>query len=586
MTETPPPSEERDGEQPPEPPTPAGQVPGPALAQALRAAAGQDGARLAGLTDSELLEMIRGGRAMTSWTTWIELAAMAEYGARHPAGKGEPGLFRRGAADEVGFAVRMTWTGAGDRMAFGASLAQRLPETFAALRDGLIDPLHAKIIGDCTTVLSPEDAAAADKLLAPAAAGLTAGQLRARAARVVLRLDPDAARRHREACRREASVRAFREDSGNGGLTGRELPADELLASWQNIEQRALDLRALGVEGSLRELQVMAMLDLLQERDSSGRLTAQDNTAQDQDGQDSQDQDARDDAAQDDAAQDEGDDEPEDGEDEGGPQDGGGAGPAGPRGPAGNGGTRLAAQVTIIVPYQAWLGLASGPGEVTGFGLIDPAQIQDLLAAAARDQASRSCITLLGPDGTAVAHGCGRGPLTLPPQQTDGGKPDTPDPPGTGPPGTGPPGTGPPGTGPPGMAAKRRPDGPAAPASQVEDLIRRLKVRLALLAREPCDHRNAETGRLPSRKLRHLIRARNPTCTAPGCGRPAIGSEQDHTLAWEDGGITCECNLGPLCRHHHIVKHLGGWRLWQSKPGTFTWHTPAGRTYTTGPAGY
>jgi hypothetical protein len=494
MAGTPAPSEGNSG-QPSPGPAPAGQAPGPALARAPRAAAGQDGTRLA-------------------------------------AAKGEPGPFSRGAADEAGFAVRMTWAGAGDRMAFGASLAGRLPETFTALRAGLIDPLHAKIISDCTTVLSPQESAAADKILAPAAAGLTPGQLRARAARVVLRLDPGAARRHRGACRREAGVRAFREDSGNAGLSGRELAAAELLASWANIEQHALDLRALGVVGSLRELQVLAMLDLFQERDSTTRLTAQEETAQDQHAQedaarDAQDQAAQDPPAQDQAAQDQAaedadgsepqdsqddsrsgdprdgepeggyqddggnDDEPEDGEDDGpqdgGPQDGGDGDPAGPRGPAGTGGTRLAAQVTIVVPFEAWLGLESGPGEATGFGLIGPAQIQDLLAAAARDQASRACITLLGPDGTAMAHGCGRGPLTLPPQQTGQGKPGTPDPPGppgtgppgtgppgtglpgtTGPPGTGPPRTGPPGTGPPGTGDQRRPGGPpvAAPGSR------------------------------------------------------------------------------------------------------------------------
>ena len=62
-------------------------------------------------------------------------------------------------------------------------------------------------------------------------------------------------------------------------MTARELPSDEVLASWQNVEQRALDLRAAGVPGSLRELRNRAYLDLLQERDS--RLTA--GTAPDQD---------------------------------------------------------------------------------------------------------------------------------------------------------------------------------------------------------------------------------------------------------------------------------------------------------------
>jgi len=565
---------------PHQPGGPGGQVPGPALALALRAAAGHDGAGLGGLSDGELLDVIQGGRAMTSWAAWVELAAMAEFGARHPGGKGDQGPFSRGAADEVGLAIRMTWMGAGDRMAFGATLAERLPHTFTALRDGLFDTYLAKIIDDYTTSLTPQDTAEAEKILAAAAAsGLTAGQLRARAARLVLRLDPDAATRRREAKRRDASVRVFREDSGNGGITGHEMPVDEVLASWQNIEQRALDLRAMGVEGSLRELQVLATLDLLQERDSSGRLTAQDAAAATAAGSD-QDDDIEDDGGpendqddtwpQDDGGPEDGapeDDGPEDGapEDDG-PQGGGGAGPAGPRGPGGSGGTRLAAHVTIVIPWEAWLGLPSGPGEVGRYGLTDPDQTQDLLTAAARDPQSRGCITLLGPDGTAVAHGCGRGPLTLPPRGTERDEPDGPDP--------------------PGPAGRRRPAGPATPSTAAQDMIRRLRVSLAPVTQGTCDHHNAEARRLPSRSLRHLIQARNPTCAAPGCGRPALGCEQDHTVAWENGGITCDCNLGPLCRHHHIIKHLPGWRLQQPQPGTFTWRTPAGRTYTTRPAEY
>jgi hypothetical protein len=122
--------------------------------------------------------------------------------------------------------------------------------------------------------------------------------------------------------------------------------------------------------------------------------------------------------------------------------------------------------------------------------------------------------------------------------------------------------------------------------TSAQHLIRRLKITLAPITRADCDHGSQEPGRLPSRWLRHLIRARNPVCTAPGCGRSAIGCEQDHTVAWEEGGITCECNLGPACKHHHIIKHLKQWLVEQPEPGTFTWRTPAGRTYTTRPAQY
>jgi hypothetical protein len=50
-------------------------------------------------------------------------------------------------------------------------------------------------------------------------------------------------------------------------MIARELPPDEVLASWQHVEQRALDLRAAGVPGTLQELRVRAYMDLLQETD-------------------------------------------------------------------------------------------------------------------------------------------------------------------------------------------------------------------------------------------------------------------------------------------------------------------------------
>jgi hypothetical protein len=38
-----------------------------------------------------------------------------------------------------------------------------------------------------------------------------------------------------------------------------------------------------------------------------------------------------------------------------------------------------------------------------------------------------------------------------------------------------------------------------------------------------------------------------------------------------------------LCRTHHILKHHPDWKLRQTAPGTFTWTTPAGRTYAVTP---
>jgi hypothetical protein len=222
-------------------------------------------------------------------------------------------------ADEVALELRMTWNAATSRMTYACDLAGRLPVTFAALGAGLIDPVHAKIICELTDILSAADAAKADPVLAAAAQHKAYGELRAHAARLVLKLDPDSAERRKQALRkREAHVRPFREESGNAGIIARELPSDQVLASWQHVEQRALDLRAAGIPGSLRELRTMACLDLLQERDS--RLAA--GSAPDQEGPGTGDGDA-------------GNGGPQDGP--GGPEGGpGGTGP-GPGSPAGTG---------------------------------------------------------------------------------------------------------------------------------------------------------------------------------------------------------------------------------------------------------
>jgi hypothetical protein len=76
-------------------------------------------------------------------------------------------------------------------------------------------------------------------------------------------------------------------------------------------------------------------------------------------------------------------------------------------------------------------------------------------------------------------------------------------------------------------------------------MIRRLKIPLAEISRDSCGHEHAEDQYEPSRKLRHLVQARSPWCTAPGCTNPAARCDLDHTVPWDKGGISCECNLAP-----------------------------------------
>jgi hypothetical protein len=109
---------------------------------------------------------------------------------------------------------------------------------------------------------------------------------------------------------------------------------------------------------------------------------------------------------------------------------------------------------------------------------------------------------------------------------------------------------------------------------------------MTLLDTGGCDHPWETPAYQPTARLRHLVHVRHATCTYPGCRRPARQCDEDHTLAYDAGGRTCLCNLAPLCRHHHQVKQVHGWRLEQTSPGVLTWTTPSGRRYTVTPTEY
>jgi Domain of unknown function (DUF222) len=517
--------------------------PDPLLATIIDTLSGEDGKSLAGLSDDQLIGVIAAIRRLESRVAWYLLAAVAEFTARNT---GEGDAAAEFAADQLACELHLTNASAAAQMDYARTVTGRLPATCAALHAGVIHPVHARIIDDETTVLSAEDAAQADAVLAEAARSLTFGKLRAAAHRLVLELDPESAERRKQAARQDAHVRTFREYSGNAGLVARELPPDEVLASWQHVEQRALDLRAAGLPGTLQELRVRACLDLLQERDSRPAGPVPDST----------DLVGPADTSKAGGPQDGGHDSGPDGNDGGGPGDG--SGPRGPAsGPGGNGhgrtrqpgqdtGPSFAALVNITVPWSAVTGQSAIPADVAGFGLVHASDVRDLVAAAARDPRTRWCVTALHPDGTAAAHGCasGRHP--------------------------------PPGAGDP--TATPGPDPP--PGTSPQDWLR---VRLTPIARGTCGHARAEPGYRPSRKLQHLVKVRNARCTAPGCGRPAARCDLDHTVPWDQGGMTCECDLAPLCRHHHRCKQAEGWQLTQPEPGVLVWRTPSGRGYTTTP---
>jgi len=298
-----------------------GLAPGPVLA-ALTEQAAED---MTALSDDALLGAASAARRLAARAEYMELKAVAEFGRRRAAAcesakadGARPGR-RAGEfpGEELAFHQVSSDNAAYEKLAFAADLATRLPDTFAGLGAGRLDRYRALIIHRATISLSDAHAAVADQILAAAAPGLTYSELRAKAAALEMKLDPEGVKRRKEDARaRHRRVEARREDSGNMAYGGRELGAEEALAARAAIDADAVALRNAGVEGSLRDLRVLAYLARLQAKDPldgispGGGLPREAQPRPDDQG---------------------GDDE----EDEGRPGGGFGDGPAGPGTPAG-----------------------------------------------------------------------------------------------------------------------------------------------------------------------------------------------------------------------------------------------------------
>jgi len=589
--------------------------PGPVLSALTEQAAGD----LGRLTDNQVIGAMSAARRLAARAAYLELAAVAEFTRRREAQfedaktRGVPRGCRDGEFPdaELGMELVTSQNAARDTMDMATDLETRYPHTRQALAAGLIDEYRARLIWRPTRHLSDADAARADEILAPLAAGLRYDQLARKAQALAMKLDPEAFQRGKDKERRDRQrVVAGREESGNAFLSGRELAIEDALASKAHIDALAVALRRGGLPGTLQQLRVLAFNDLTQGRDPLDRLPAPGPAAPDSHragppagGQRRGDADAANGSAGDrrdespppgsepgrhagrgdgqtghhstdtDGSDSDDDQTGHHGTDAGGSDSDGaswdgcpdmpewqherrgttedgdydGAGP--PPGPP----APFPALINLTVPAGSAFGWSSAPGEAGGWGLTDADETRRLLQAASQHPRTRLCVTLLGLDGTAVAHGCARGPHPWIP---------------------------------PPASADRNRDGPdARQAAAFAEFLHGLNVTFTPIAKGTCDHRNAENRYTPSRKLGHLVRARTATCPAPGCGAHSYHNDLDHTVAYPDGP-TDECNIAPPCRRHHRVKQAPGWKLEQPEPGVMRWTTPAGRSYTTRPTVY
>ena len=478
-------------------------APGAALAAAADAAAA---AGLAALNDDELIGLLCAARRLTSWAASLELRAVSGLAGRRAAHAAATRDSRQAdhVADEVAAALTLTCRSA-DRLLHLAAALTRLPAAAAALAAGRIDMPKAIAFTDELSGLGDVAAAAVAAVTAPDAAALTTSELRRLLRRTVLAIDPDAARKRREKAQKNARVECWADASGTWSLAGRDLPPAEVLAADQRTDADARALKKAGAAGTLDYLRSRVFLarlndqplwTLLPGQDPDGRSTTpshdsepghdsqdQDRDGQDQDrdghdggpGADGHDEDSHDGGPGADGHDEDSHDggpgaDGQDGDGQDGDEEGPGRGPGGgsPRpGPATPGGgagraAGLTGSVNLTIPLTTWLGLTGHPGEAAGHGPLDAAAARDLANALAARPATRWCLTITTPRGTAIGHGCAPPGHPPPPGSP---WPGSPGPPGTTPSQPGSPGAGPPGTTPPGTAPPGAPPGTAPPGA-------------------------------------------------------------------------------------------------------------------------
>jgi hypothetical protein len=484
------------------------------------------------LSDDELIGVLRAGRRLASWSASVELAAVSDLMRRRMAQEASGCTGAAEHADaEIAAALTLTGRAAGGLLDLAMAL-QRLPLTARALAAGGIDVPRAMVIADEVSGLDDEHVAAVEVRVLARAADQTTTQVGAAARRAVIAADPGAVRRRREKAERQARVERWAEHAGTAALAGRDLPPVGALAADQHVSQLAAALRAAGVAGTMDELRARVFVALLAGQPASSLMPP--GVAAAAGGP-------------------------------GGPAGAGssGGGPVAPSGPgaagagtsggtgaAGGppGGVAVAGMVNLTMPLSTWLGLSASPGEVAAFGPLDAQDCRDLGKVMAAHPRTRWCLTLLDNSSRPVAHGCVRRR-----RGRSGRDPRSPG------------------------------EGPGPPAGILSWIA---GIELESLESGGCGHRREVAGYRPSVMLEHLVGVRQLVCAFPGCARAARRCDLDHTVAYDRGGRTCECNLAPLCRRHHRAKQAPGWRLDQPEPGTMIWTTPTGRTHITYPTAY
>jgi len=121
-------------------------------------------------------------------------------------------------------------------------------------------------------------------------------------------------------------------------------------------------------------------------------------------------------------------------------------------------------------------------------------------------------------------------------------------------------------------------------AQQALELAGREDATWQRVLTEPATGRVLDVGRRQYKTpaaLKDHTAANIPTCTGPGCTRPAHLCDMEHAEPFPAGPTNDE-NIHPSCRTHHRAKTHGDWRVIKTRD-EITWISPRGFRFTRQP---
>ncbi|WP_300007716.1 HNH endonuclease signature motif containing protein [Pseudonocardia sp.] len=562
----------------------AGMPPGPGLAAALAAV---DAGRV---PPERAVEVLRARYRQLAHEQAGVLAAMVAVSRAVPGSAERAAAPQEWAAGEIAAALTLTAGSAGWELSFAETLVTALPLVHAALAAGRIDRAKARVfadhLGPDVCELTGAQVAALCGRFLPMAPALTARQLAARILRAVLAIDPGAAARRYRRAVRERGVSLYLGRDGAATLVGDGLPAAEAAAAAARLDRLAATARRAGCPGGLAAISADLYLGML---DGSFHGLAEAEIVDElRRRRRPEDEDPDDDSSGGSGAGGTGDDARA--EDRGESANGNGgvaigtAGSAGTPGgvsgvgagasPATVGGEDGSARasgdggeprgvrdgIEVRVGLGTLLGHDERPGEIAGLGPVTAPAARAAVAAQRLGAEWRFAVT--GPTGELSLAGVLRrrparaGSAPTGSDRSRGGVVEI------------------------SVPAAELADLVGSPGpwrGVVEEIAARYADRDRLLTR--LDDRAG--SRFVRGALARHVQVRDRTCIHPGCDRPAVTADLDHTRDVALGGTSTEANVGPTCRRHHRYKHDLGWRLCQPSPGCFEWTSPLGRVYRT-----